>query len=404
MNPRRVILVVALFISVNGNEASELQLNSSASIIVPKLKQPLDVICKLEATDPLNLTKVDAKTVTSITISRENDVIASISACGPVKIYSDHQTIRVEGEVSGDHGYLQLYWSTASTKQAGNYTCSLFLETGKQATMLKRLITIESRQTTLEDLIDLFMDMNNRLGISELELRKWSTDKEMASQSSVEKLMNMILNVTKRQDASEKETEKASKEWTLAFRGTAYIGKSVYAAYKNGTGIPSEVEPGCKQVASPLPCNNHYRNSEVFDNWDRVKEVAFVVYSNYTRVGDILFDGQDSTSISWFNKSRVLFTTWKQIKTDFTNFFSIEGNNVPENHRAFFINSNYNGCPGDKGWFVAVDSANSYCPWEKFKSFPVFKYSRQNGPQNWTNGDVAIADMFAVFVKYYSTA
>ncbi|XP_059165090.1 uncharacterized protein LOC131947786 [Physella acuta] len=196
----------------------------------------------------------------------------------------------------------------------------------------------------------------------------------------------------------------SGEEWTLAFRGTANVGKSVFAAYRNGTGIPSEVEPGCKQVTEPLPCSNHYRNKEVFDSWDRVEKVAFIVYSNYTKVKEILFDGSGSTYMDWFNKARVKFSTWNQIKTDVTNFFSIEGYiPVKAVQRTFFVNSIYNGCPNDKGWFVAIDIAGSSysCDWETTSTFPVFKYARQNQAENWTTGDVGIADMFAIFVKYY---
>ncbi|XP_059149546.1 uncharacterized protein LOC131936530 [Physella acuta] len=194
------------------------------------------------------------------------------------------------------------------------------------------------------------------------------------------------------------------KEWTLAFRGTAYVGKSVYAAYKDGTGIPSEVEPGCKQVTAPLPCNNHYRNSEVFDNWDRVNEVAFVVYSNYKRVKEILFDGTSTTYMTWFDKPKVKFSTWTKVKTETTNIFGIAGDIRPNLSRAFFINNVYGGCPADKGWFVAVDkSETGSCAWEKADRLPVFKYSRQSSPENWNTGDVANADMFAIFVKFYDT-
>ncbi|XP_059149545.1 uncharacterized protein LOC131936529 isoform X2 [Physella acuta] len=192
--------------------------------------------------------------------------------------------------------------------------------------------------------------------------------------------------------------------WTLAFRGTAYIGKSVYDAYTDGTGIPSEVEPGCKQVIDPLPCNNHYRNSEVFDNWGIVEEVAFVVYSNYQKVKEIIFDSTSTTYMNWFDKSKVKFSTWTRIKTDATNFFRILGDN--QLSRRFFINRVYSfsGCPEDRGWFVVVDKVETgACKWEKADKLPVFKYSRPDGPENWNTGDVANADMFAIFVKFHDT-
>ncbi|XP_059165091.1 uncharacterized protein LOC131947787 [Physella acuta] len=212
-----------------------------------------------------------------------------------------------------------------------------------------------------------------------------------------------LINQLSAKGQCQKTKSASGEDWTLTFRGTAYIGKSVYEAYKDGTGIPSEVEPGCKQVTEPLPCTNHYRNKEVFDNWDRVEKVAFIVYSDYKKVHEILFDGSRSTYMDWFDKTRVKFSTWNQIKTDVTNFFSIEGQIVPgvALMRTFFVNSIYDGCPNDKGWFVAIDRAGGFCDWEKTSTFPVFKYARQNQAENWNTGDVGIADMFAIFVKYH---
>ena len=42
------------------------------------------------------------------------------------------------------------------------------------------------------------------------------------------------------------------KDWRLAFRGTAHIQKSVYDAYRDGTGIPYVIEDGCKTIVSGL--------------------------------------------------------------------------------------------------------------------------------------------------------
>ena len=45
------------------------------------------------------------------------------------------------------------------------------------------------------------------------------------------------------------------KEWRMAFRGTAGIKKSMYDAYKDGRGIPSYVEEGCKSTVGRLTLN-----------------------------------------------------------------------------------------------------------------------------------------------------
>ncbi|XP_059179703.1 uncharacterized protein LOC131958604 [Physella acuta] len=421
MIQRYAIYLLAGCLSMSLTLGSKMVFQASTSTITTALTPTLHIKCSLESTEEIG---IQFKNILSITITRgDSEVIASVSACNPATAYSDFQTLSVAGDVtfttSPVTGYLSLNWSNPDQQQAGTYTCNINgLKADNYGVMLTGNLTVQTRQPIVTELVDVIVKTEKRLSANE-ELVKELAKKTKELENKTAVLENCCYNHNKRVASLETvvgylEAESSqlrnelkqneSGEWTLAFRGTAYIGKSVYAAYKNGTGIPSEVEPGCKQVTSPLPCSNHYRNSEVFNNWDRVKEVSFIVYSNYKRVKEILFDGTSTTYMTWFDKSKVKFSTWTKIKTDTTNMFSIAGDIRPIISRVFFINNVYGGCPGDKGWFVAVDKAETgACAWEKADKLPVFKYSRQSSPENWNTGDVAIADMFAIFVKFYDT-
>ncbi|CAL1535287.1 unnamed protein product [Lymnaea stagnalis] len=194
------------------------------------------------------------------------------------------------------------------------------------------------------------------------------------------------------------------KGWTLAFRGTANTNKSVYYAYTTKQASDLSVEPGCKQVTSALPCTNHYRNDQVLDNWANINEVAFIVYKNNIEVRRVVFDGKGTTNLNWFSRDRIKTSSWTDLKTESANYFSIDGylNNFEKTYcnRRFFINHVFDSCPGDSGWFVAIDDKTLVCcPWEAYPAFPVFKYSRGDRYTNWSNGDFDVADVIAVFVR-----
>ncbi|CAL1535283.1 unnamed protein product [Lymnaea stagnalis] len=192
-------------------------------------------------------------------------------------------------------------------------------------------------------------------------------------------------------------------QWKLAFRGTAGINKSMYSAYKDGTGIPVHVESGCQQLDSSLPCTHHYRNNDILDNWGTIDEVAFVLYKNNTKVKHVLFDGSGSTYLNWFDRNRVKDSSWTDLKTKPANYFSIIGETTPSyNGRKFFINHSYNGCPNDIGWFVAIDNQNGVCPWEQNEALPVFLYAQGNEAVKWTAGKTSRADVLAIFVRYFN--
>ncbi|XP_059154682.1 uncharacterized protein LOC131940121 [Physella acuta] len=203
MYHHRVFLFVVLYLSTRTNEAFELELTSSTSIIAPHLKESLNLKCKLK--DPENLTLITgrARSVRSITVSRGNDVIATISAYDDPQIHKDHQTLSVEGELRYRDGYLDLHWSTADTMQAGNYTCSITFVTGEHA--VNKAITITARRPSVEELYDMIMQLNERVDTSEKDL---SSCEEVDSQTSLNDVLDMMSKLTKRMDDSQKEIER----------------------------------------------------------------------------------------------------------------------------------------------------------------------------------------------------
>ncbi|GFS16307.1 hypothetical protein ElyMa_003210600 [Elysia marginata] len=194
------------------------------------------------------------------------------------------------------------------------------------------------------------------------------------------------------------------KEWRLVFRGTAENNVAVYPAYLYGTGIPPEVEAGCKQMEANLPCINHYRNKIAMENWTNVDEVLFGVYVKGQMVKRVLFNARDSDYINWFDASRIITSSWTDLKTLSHNIFSISGNPHPGYTRRFHMNHNYQGCPVDAGWFSAFDLKNDGCNYEPTVArvaFPYFRFAPGTTVSRWASPDSGKADAFGVFLKYY---
>ena len=192
-------------------------------------------------------------------------------------------------------------------------------------------------------------------------------------------------------------------EWRLIFRGTAYNSVEFYPAYMHGTGIPLEVEAGCKQFNRSLPCVNHYRNRDAFDNWAGIDKVLFAVYKDGQLVQKVVFSGKGSTYTSWFAADRVLFSSWDDLTKEPHNFFSMTGyvSSDPGHTRRFHINRDYDkGCNGFKGWFSVKDKVVSGCPVEATISVPMFHYASGKTFADWTGPSAARADAVGVFLKY----
>ena len=190
------------------------------------------------------------------------------------------------------------------------------------------------------------------------------------------------------------------KEWRLAFRGTAYNNVRVYPAYMLGTGIPAEVEQGCKQFNYSLPCVNHYRNRDAFHNWAGIDEVLFAIYKDGQMVKRVIFNGKGSTFTSWFAADRVIQSSWVDLTTQPHNYFSIQGVDHGDHWRRFFMNLDYDrSCDGFRGWFKATER-QAGCPVEKATlAIPMFKYAPGDTFAVWQS-TAAEADAFGIFLKY----
>ncbi|RUS89592.1 hypothetical protein EGW08_002610 [Elysia chlorotica] len=193
------------------------------------------------------------------------------------------------------------------------------------------------------------------------------------------------------------------KEWKLVFRGTAYNNVEVYPAYLYGTGIPIEVEEGCKQFTRSLPCVNHYRNGEAFDNWVGIDEVLFAIYKDGQMVQNVLFNGKGSTYTNWFSANRVISSSWNDLTSQPHNFFSIEGylHTSAGETRRFHINRDYDrGCDGFQGWFTVKDTVINGCAAENTVAMPMFQYAAAKTFAAWNGENVDRADAIGIFLKY----
>eukprot|EP00058_Branchiostoma_floridae_P004373 XP_002589861.1 hypothetical protein BRAFLDRAFT_100697 [Branchiostoma floridae] len=122
-------------------------------------------------------------------------------------------------------------------------------------------------------------------------------------------------------------------------------------------------------------------------------------YRQGTEVRELIFDGRDTTKVSWFSHERLISSPWTDLKTETNNIFSIIGDSTY--HRSFFINRNYGGCEKDAGWLVVPDGGTA-CGWEtRDKRVPHILFSRASTHVNWTTGgdDVGTADVMVVSIK-----
>ncbi|XP_052811302.1 uncharacterized protein LOC128238970 isoform X2 [Mya arenaria] len=183
--------------------------------------------------------------------------------------------------------------------------------------------------------------------------------------------------------------------WKMVFRASAGNGKSVYDAWTKGTDTTTT-----KPVDMARSYSSHFREANLYYRWSslNIKYVKFALYKDNLETAYIVFNGDGSTNTNWFNKTRVLESSWSDLTPDATyNIFSVIGDN--RNLRNFFINRKYAGCSGDIGHFVVSDGPKGSCAMDVHVRHPQFVYSDMNSADVWERKQFQRADYLAIYVK-----
>ncbi|PVD35967.1 hypothetical protein C0Q70_02936 [Pomacea canaliculata] len=110
-----------------------------------------------------------------------------------------------------------------------------------------------------------------------------------------------------------------------------------------------------------------------------------------------LFNGTGSTYSNWMTAARLIESSWTDLKSSTTNFFSITGDEGLR--RRFLINHAYPGCLNDNGWLLVKDGTDT-CAYGNPTGvkYPLILFSPLSTLVTYTSA-ADRADSLAVWVK-----
>ncbi|XP_046561065.1 uncharacterized protein LOC124270091 [Haliotis rubra] len=194
--------------------------------------------------------------------------------------------------------------------------------------------------------------------------------------------------------------------WTVVFRAQKDTGTSIYSAWLNDSLyhdhplLPPRLKPGCFSPNTSRPCEDHFR-SKIMSAWDTagIQLVKVLLMKNSHVRNEIIFDGTGSTKMSWFTPTRVINSTWTDLTTSTSNYFSIEGHLYT---RRFLISHLYGLCTTDVIWMSVVDGNDQShpCSWDNPSVYPKLLYAINNQKAAiGTLTDFEYGDVMAILVK-----
>ncbi|XP_022321224.1 uncharacterized protein LOC111123273 isoform X1 [Crassostrea virginica] len=207
-------------------------------------------------------------------------------------------------------------------------------------------------------------------------------------------------------------THLCKDDWELVFHAPSGNGENVLKAWKTkhtncdivSGKCPCSITNGClpyKARMETFRSSKRVLRSPYIDYWNclNIQKVKLELNSGGKTLAFIEFNGRGSNYLNWFHNSRISRTSWTDMKRNGRyNYFSIDKETRYSRH--FFINMKYGGCPEDAGWFVVADVINSKpCPWEKFKKYPQFLYTKNRKVGKWSNMKYGRAEFLNIYIK-----
>ena len=111
------------------------------------------------------------------------------------------------------------------------------------------------------------------------------------------------------------------------------------------------------------------------------------MYKGGSVVKELLFRGTGSDRYNWFSATRLITSSWVDIKSQPKNFFSLHGHcadGASYTCRSFFINREYGDCKRDNGWLMITGT--SWCDWEGgVLRYRQIMYSKGNSYAMWSS-------------------
>ncbi|XP_069141059.1 uncharacterized protein [Argopecten irradians] len=161
-----------------------------------------------------------------------------------------------------------------------------------------------------------------------------------------------------------------SGDWVLVFKGVTGGSTSIYDLFLGNTSYNAYVKEA-QVLDNSFP--DHYK-SDIINYWDDmdITKVKVGVYVGHEERTFFEFDARGCNISNWFDRSKLINSSYTDLLLTSTpvNYFSMEGHKgqTGEDHhvRRFFVNSHYDGCPNDRGWFFVYDvGSRGICLWEK---------------------------------------
>jgi len=162
---------------------------------LPVSSQPVEKRDKAQSTNAMQF-------ILSVMVTKDGQDVASVSEHVPARVlWNNSANVKVAGDLSGTHGYLEVSLQYPDRSQTGQYRCDVTgIDAAGHSDVINSSVTLDEGEVTLDDLVDHLhtleiQNLRKDAAIQDLEVENNNKD------AAIQDLKVKLDNITAKQQA-----------------------------------------------------------------------------------------------------------------------------------------------------------------------------------------------------------
>jgi len=180
-----------------------------------------------------------------------------------------------------------------------------------------------------------------------------------------------------------------NNNWMIMLKGVAGVPGDLYNLW-SGSGTSNENVPQAMYLTNQY--KGHYK-PDLSNYWSSlcIDKVKVAIFNNGAEKANIIFNAIGADKNTWFDPSRIISSTWTDIRYAPKSLFSMLGEQAYGHE--FVMGSTGSGC-NTYGWIMVSNGNN--CNFEQGAQKPAFYYSPGQTATSFTQTNPLTGDVFAI--------
>ncbi|XP_071091876.1 uncharacterized protein [Haliotis cracherodii] len=181
--------------------------------------------------------------------------------------------------------------------------------------------------------------------------------------------------------------------WTILMKGVAGVPGDLYQLWASPNTASANV-PSAQYLTSTYP---HSYKPDLSNHWNdcNFDHIKVGIFNNGVEKASIVFDAHGADKMSWFDPSRIISSTWSDIKTAQKSIFSMMGD--PMTGREFYTSGQSGSSCDASGWMMI--STRPGCSYETKGAKPAFYYVPGTTQAKFSQTQLGSGDVFAILAQ-----